>query len=114
MAVLRVCDEYLRNLANGMSSQAEAMIVWSDYNDGVSRSTFSEIVKSKKDLWSKEENPLLGLDVVNTEIGGDTATVLLVKKSTGKKIKLKLNWVGRGWVIIGDNILSEDGVFRTS
>lgn len=118
MAVLRVCDEYLRSLASGLSNQAETMIAWSDYkpsvDDGLTRAEFTEIVKSKKGIWSKEENPLLGLDVVDAEIGGDTATVELVKKSTKKKIELKLNWIGRGWVIVGDNILSEDGVFRKS
>jgi len=88
----------------------------SDYRpanrDGLTRAQFEEIVKSKKGIWSKEENPLLGLDVVDTDISGDSATVDLIKKSAGKKIELKLNWIGRGWVIVGDNILSEGGVFR--
>lgn len=118
MAVLRVCDEYLRDLATGRSNQAETMIAWSDYkpatDDGLTRAEFTEIVKSKKDIWSKEENPLLGLDVLDTDIGGDTATVELVKKSTGTTIELKLNWIGRGWVIVGDNILSKGGVFGKS
>lgn len=92
------------------------MIAWSDYapatEDGLTRAEFSEIVKSKKGIWSKEENPLLGLDVVDVNLGGDTATIKLIKKSTNKKIVIDLNWIGRGWVIVGDNILSEDGVFR--
>jgi len=116
MAVLRVCDEYLRDLANGLSNQAETMIAWSDYapatEDGLTRAEFTEIVKSKKGIWSKEENPLLGLDVIDVNLGGDTATIKLIKKSTNKKIVIDLNWIGRGWVIVGDNILSEDGVFR--
>jgi len=118
MAVLRVCDEYLRDLANGLSNQAETMIAWSDYkpanDDGLTRAEFDEIVKSKKGIWSKEENPLLGLDVVDARIGGDSAKVELIKKSTNKKIEVKLNWIGRGWVIVGDNILSEGGIFRAS
>lgn len=115
MAVLRVCDEYLRNLAGGMSEQAEAMIAWSDYKpvrDGLSRAEFSQIVKSKKGIWNKEENPLLGLDILETEIVGDSASVELIKKSTSQRIKIKLSWIGRGWVVVSDNIMSEDGVFR--
>ncbi len=116
MAVLRLCDEYLRNLANGKASQAEAMIAWSDYapasEDELTREEFDQIIKSKKDRWSKEEHPLLGLDVTDVEIGNDVAVITLVKKSTKSTIEIKLNWVGRGWVVTGDNILSKNGIYR--
>ncbi len=116
MAVLRISDEYLRNLAKGQSGQAESMIGWPDYgpavDDEITRDSFAEIVKSKKDRWSKEEHPLLGLDVKKVEIDDDEAEVLLVKKTTNQKIEIELRWVGRGWLIVNDNILSKNGIFR--
>ena len=114
-AVLRICDEYLRDLAGGLSGQAEAMIAWPEYGPqkgGLSRAEFESIVKSKKDIWSRSEHPLLGLDVKEVDIDEDAAEVVLQKPGKKEKIEIELSWVGRGWLVVNDNILEVGGAYR--
>lgn len=116
MAILRVCDEYMRNIVSGRSAMAEGMIGWPEYapsvDDGVTRADLVEMIETHRSTWSMADHPLLGLDVISVRSHSDDAKVVLEKKTTKKKVELELKWVGRGWVIINDNIFSKDGIYR--
>jgi len=115
LAVVRVCDEYFRNIALGHYSQAEGMIAWAEYEplkEGVTRAMFTERIVANKSRWTIEQHPLLGVDILDVKVRGDYATVLLEKKALQRNYEIKLVWAGRGWLILADNLFTENGVYR--
>jgi hypothetical protein len=114
MAVIRVCNDYLRYIAVGNHPLAEGLVAWSDYQpakDGaINRPTFGEKIIVNRNRWKTEEHPLLGLNVVEVRTREDDARIELVKG--GEKVKIKLRWAGRGWLIVDDNIFSKNGIYQ--
>jgi hypothetical protein len=114
MAVIRVCNDYLRYIATGNHPLAEGLVAWSDYRpakDGeINRPSFGERIIVNQNRWKVEEHPLLGLSVVDVRTRQDDAWVELEKG--GEKVKIKLRWAGRGWLIVDDNIFSKDGIYQ--
>jgi len=116
MAVLRVCNDYLRFIASSNHPLAEGLIGWSDYGpakDGsINRLTFAEKLVENKDKWKESEHPLLGLDVKEVDVTEDDAEVVLQKKGGDSIVQIELRWAGRGWLIVNDNIFSKNGIYH--
>jgi len=124
--VLTVVDKYLRTIASGDSRAADQMVAWNRYSEGAgpakTRTNVLEKIDTFKGRWnSKEENPLLGLDMLAFDVDENEAEISLVKpissaerqaplaKNQNREINIELVWGGSSWLIAEDNLFGNQG-----
>ena len=118
MAVLHVVDQYLRYVVAGDKDKVASMIIWAEYltetTKAFNQDSFFKQLSIIKGRWPREENPMLGLDVVNLEIGGDLAKVRLRKLANPQspEIWVQVVWVGRGWMVRDDSLFGQGNLIE--
>ena len=116
IAVLSVARNYLGFIVMGNYNQVFGLILWNSFLDSSDSAFTKEDVRKQMELiqnrWSKEEHPLLNLDMKDIEVRADTAELTLQKFNSPDSPKIVINfiWTGSGWLIQKDNIFGSDGV----
>lgn len=116
IAVLSVARNYLGFIVMGNYNQVFGLILWNSFLDSSGSAFTKEDVRRQMELiqnrWSKEEHPLLNLDMKDIEVRADTAELTLQKFNSPEspKIEISFIWTGNGWLIQKDNIFGSEGV----
>jgi hypothetical protein len=124
-AVIFVSANYIRHIVQNNKPQIDAMILWTDYLEAEGRGgTFSKPqYYLQLDFFAKnflprnsKKHPLLGLDVVDVEVGENSAIVTFKKfgQDDAPNIEVALIWIGRGWLIVDDSIFGHRGLVAQS
>lgn len=114
MTVLGLANDYLRIIVQGKTRQVESMILWIPYVEatGVSKDQVRADIKWLSKRWPLDNHPLLGLQLTEINVNEDDAFVRLKKLSLPEQpeIVISLQWIGNGWLIVGDTLFTKDGV----
>jgi len=116
--LIGVTNRYLTLVANGDEQNAAQMIYWPDFSESgkFSAAEFHSQFQSIRNRWALQDNPLMGLVVVDAVSHGNDGKVTLRKdpklaaksKIEAPEIWVKLLWAGRGWIV------KEDSLFGTN
>ena len=117
--VLLVSLEYIQRVANTNFARIEPLVFWTDYigKTGVTPFEYQrQLSWVAKQRWTQETHPLFHLDVVDIDVDENNSEVVLRKNAPGTwpKIKISLIWSGNGWLVVGDNLFGDKGVFATA
>jgi hypothetical protein len=116
-AVLNVTNEYLVSIVRANTHKIDESLVWTLYlaekGEGVTKADIYKQVAEVKAA-HPSDHPIANLDVVRIDVRGDVADVVLKRKDapTSPEFSVTLNWVGRGWMIVGDTLLGPDGALH--
>ena len=118
--VLGVSADYLGKIVRGNYKEVNAMVVWPTYLDksgpGMTKEKYFTQLDTMRKRWktAQTNHPLLGLTPVSVDVDGDEAEVVLKKEKSSEmspEIEIQLSWAGTGWMISGDSLFGDNGMF---
>jgi len=112
--VAGLAGNYLQAVVVNAKPTLDELILWAEYLAQPGREGGKEAYYSQVSLvgnfWNLDDNPLLGLTLMDISISGDEATITLHKKKTpeDQQIIIGLVWTGHGWMVRDDNLFGAD------
>ena len=120
--IVSLTDDYLTAVVLNDERKLNSLVFWPALleNEGLNGSRYQEDLLKQlqgiKGRWTVENNPLLGLEVINVVVSGDNAQISLRKAGRPgfPKVWVKWQWMGRGWLVVEDSLFGKDGLLATT
>ena len=112
LAVLSTTEKYLTAIVQGNEPVLDRVVLWGEYNSDLgdidrSRGVIFHKIRGLKPQWTKEQTPFKNFKVEDVNINGNLAEVELSRGS--EDLEVELQWSGRSWLVVGDNIFGRYG-----
>lgn len=119
--VLGVASDYLSYIVQGSEKRLNSIVLWEDLlghgtDHPMTKDEYRAQMQLLRTRWSPQDSPLLGLEVLDLQLKGDNATVILRKagRQDYPKIWIELYWTGAGWLVIDDSLFGKGKLALTS